>query len=356
MDVETRVAVSGIIHLIIREPGARARLRRRPDQRAVLEARLRQLGDAFPSALTTAVCYGPDSAAADAPTTTLPFVPRLPLRVSSTPLYVSSLGEVVVQGEQVLRRADDGSLQEIQPDEPVHVFDDPPLPVLPGLTAIGLLLPMQYTRDELHQFVDWIYQDHERIRRWQLERWRRAQVQRLSDTRDQLDADAETPPRDGTKTRRALRAELDRRIAALNEPLSLDPPQADTRLSDHPFRDLWCVREFLRGTSMAETARQWDRLAIGSRDLVAATARRERADKKAGGLSRDTVRRSLRRWLGVIGENPNVRPDRIAPGGYREFCPLDPRLAKPGEVVGPSTCGGLEGAMHEAFHEEAAGL
>lgn len=352
MDVETRVAVSGIVHLIIREPGVRARLRRRPDQRAMLEARLRQLGDAFSSAVTTAVCYDLDPDEAEPAATKLPFVPRLPLRVSSTPLYVSALGEVAVQDEAVLRRADDGSLQEVQRDEPVHVFDMPQLPVLPGHTAIGLLLPMQYTRDELHQFVDWIYQDHELIRRWQLERWRRFEQQRLSDTRDQLDADAASPPGGSTKIRRALRAALDRRIAALDKPLPFDPPQSDTRLSDHPFRDLWCVREFLRGTSMAEIARQWDRLAVNSRDLVAESARRERAEKKAGGLSRDTVRRSLRRWLGVIGENPTVRADRTAPGGYREFCPLDSRLATPGEVVGPSMCGGLEGEMHDAFHED----
>lgn len=354
MDIETRVTVSGIVHLIIREPGARARLRRRPDQRAVLEARLRQLGDAFPSALTTAVCYGADSDEVEPLVTKLPFVPRLPLPVSTTPLYVSALGEVVVQEGAVLRRSDDGTLHAVQPDEPVHVFDDPRLLVLPGQAAIGLLLPMQYSRDELHQLVDWIYQDHEPVRRWQLERWRRAQLQRLSDTRAQLDADAEVPPGHSSKTGLALRAELDRRIAALNEPLSLDPPQPETRLSDHPFRDLWCVREFLRGTSMAEIARQWDQLAIDSRDLVAANAKRERADKKAGGLSRDTVGRSLRRWLGVIRENPNVRPDRTAPGGYREFCRLDPRLRKEGEVVGPSPCGGLGGEVHKAFHEEGA--
>ncbi len=176
MDVETRVAVSGIVHLIIRDPGVRARLRRRPDQRAVLEARLRQLGDAFSSAITTAVCYGADPDEAAAPAEKLPFVPRLPLRVSSTPLYVSALGEVAVQGGAVLRLGEGSTLQPVQPDEPVHVFDMPTLPVFPGQTAVGLLLPMQYTRDELHQFVDWIYQDHEPIRRWQLERWRRAEL------------------------------------------------------------------------------------------------------------------------------------------------------------------------------------
>lgn len=356
MDVETRVAVSGIVHLIIREPGVRARLRRRPDQRAVLEARLRQLGDAFSSSITTAVCYGADSAEAEPPATKLPFVPRLPLRVSSTPLYVSALGEVAVQDGALFLRSDDGTLQSVQPDEAVHVFDMPTMPVFPSQTAIGLLLPMRYTRDELHQFVDWIYQDHEPIRRWQLERSRRAELGRLTEMRDRLDAGADVPAGYGAKTRRALRAELDRRIAALNSPLSLDPPESDTRLSDQPFRDLWCVREFLRGTSMAETARQWDHLTVDSRDLVADFARRERSENKAGGLSRDTVGRSLRRWLGVIRENPNVRSDPTAPGGYREFCPLDPRLTKQGEVVGPSPCGGLDGELHQAFHEEAVGV
>lgn len=353
MDVETRIAVSGTIHLIIRAPEVRARLRRRPDQRAVLEARLRQLGDAFPSAITIAVCYSPDPDEEDPPATRLPFVPRIPVRISSTPIYVSSLGEVVVQDGAVFRRSEEGGVEPVEPEEPVHPFATPTLPVTPGRTAIGLLLPMQYTRDELHQFVDWIYQDHEPIRRWQVERSRRAELRRLCDARDQLKSDSGVPTADRSKARRARRAEFDRRIAALNEPLSVNPPQAD-RLSDHPLRDLWCVREFLRGTTMAEIARLWERPAVDDRDLVAANARRERADKKAGGLSRETVRRSLRRWLGTIGQNPNVRPDPTAPGGYREFCPLDPRLAKEGEVIGPSMCSGAEGEMHLAFHEEAS--
>lgn len=323
MDAGEAIQVSGLLRVVLREEEVRKSLAVRPDWVGHLHHRLVELRDPFASDVDFAVWWPSERGTAS---DEIPLVPRLG-RISMTPL---NLGGTEVHFENDTPMRFEGSqpvAMKTQEFLPQGIVDTVPYPIMPGDVALTLFVPPDASAEDWRDVTATAWARIGRIREAQRRAVRDATKARIRQLLDEARAEIKNHGEQARPDRAELIAALETRLGELER----EPTRTRVRI-DRPFRELVWLGQFLgEGTAPLDIATEWDeRVATWSRGTasqtdngpVLAAAREEwqRGGRHLGTPATDasTVERSLKRWLGeALGANPEVRPDPLAPGGYR---------------------------------------
>jgi len=320
MKADESIWISGLLRFVVRDPAVRESLLVRPDWVNHLYRRLVELRDPFPSDVPFSVWWpgGPVLTAEE-----IPIVPRLGL-IATTPLKLGET-EIYFKDGAPMRFADSEPVPMTSSDfTPRGIALTVPYPIQPGHLAFTVLVPPDASAADWHDVLALAWKQITTVRKAQA---RVAREQAISSTQQALEEMKEKLRNSEPDPQLAEFAEL---LRLRLEELQSKPRRPRVRI-DRPFRELAWLRDFLGGRmapaaisdAWDERVRRWRRHEsdyVAADPLLTAAHDEWRLHPTTSEPSTDTttVDRSLRRWIGdVLGPNPEVHPDPLAPGGYR---------------------------------------